>query len=209
VITKRTPAEDIRSWWYLYHTLRLNDVIIAAYSLARLLPGVTLVEMRHDRVLKHFPTKVTYKDKNGREQKGSVVPDAWFCFQLEPPFSAGETLGICLELDRNTEDVWPFRSKIRRYAAFMGTPGNSPYEKAFGCESITVAFLAAEGGPRRALQMKQWVASELKDAGLEHYAPNFLFSHLSPGAINPVKLFHTPLWHTLTSETPTALIAKE
>src|SRR5205085_10627013 len=63
VQTKLTPAEQERSFLFLEHTLRLNDVLIAACLLERQIDGITLAELRHERVLKHHPTKVTVEGK--------------------------------------------------------------------------------------------------------------------------------------------------
>src|SRR5579864_5157213 len=85
VLTRWTPKEDEKSFIYLDHVLRLNDVIIAASSLERQVPGVSLAEFRHDRVLKHYPVKVTYTEKE-KTKTSFVVPDGWLDFHLHPPF---------------------------------------------------------------------------------------------------------------------------
>ncbi len=56
--TKLTPAEQERSFLFLEHTLRLNDVLIAACLVEKQTEGITLAELRHERVLKHHPTKI-------------------------------------------------------------------------------------------------------------------------------------------------------
>ncbi len=181
VETKLTPAEQTRSHLFLEHTLRLNDVLIAACLLEKQIDGVTLAELRHERVLKHHPTKVKVDGK-----MVAVIPDAWLDFRLCPPYSsASEQVAICLELDRATEDVWPFRAKIRNYVAFA----SGAYQEAFGTSALTIAWIATEGGDRRVQQMKTWTREELTKRNALAFADLFLFTALDAGAVNPVGLF--------------------
>ena len=134
------PAEKPGSFLYLEHTLRLNDVLIAACLLEKHIEGITLAEMRHERVLKHHPTKVRVDGK-----KKSVIPDAWLDFRLSPPYtSTSEQVAVCLELDRGTVDVWPFREKIRAYIAFA----SGAYQVDYGTDSLTIAWVTTEGSRR-------------------------------------------------------------
>src|SRR5579859_6890965 len=52
VLTKLTPAEQERSFLFLEHTQQLNNVLIAACLLEKQIEGITLAELRHERVLK-------------------------------------------------------------------------------------------------------------------------------------------------------------
>ncbi|SRR5579871_3714953 len=190
VQTKLTPAEQERSFLFLEHTLRLNDVLIAACLLEKQIDGITLAELRHERVLKHHPTKVQVDGKSV-----SVIPDAWLDFRLSPPFSrASEQVAICLELDRATEDVLSFRSKIRKYVAFAG----GAYQSAFGTGSLTIAFVTT-GTDRRVQQMKIWTREELTRLNTLGYADLFLFTLLDAGCVDDVELFTAPVFHTLSS----------
>src|SRR5579859_4679635 len=81
VLTKLTPAEQERSFFFLEHTLRLNDVLIAACLLEKQVQGIILADLRHERVLKHHPTRVQVDGKTV-----AVIPDGWLDFRLSPPF---------------------------------------------------------------------------------------------------------------------------
>jgi len=191
VLTKLTPAEQERSFLFLEHTLRLNDVLIAAYLLEKQMPGITLAEVRHERVLKHHPTRVQVDGKSV-----AVIPDAWLDFRLAPPFSRGsEQVAICLELDRATEDVWKVRTKIRNYVAFAG----GSYQAAFGTSALTIAFVATSGGDRRVQQIKTWTREELSKLNALSFADLFLFTALDEGAVDGPALFIAPVFHSLSS----------
>ena len=190
VHTKLTPAEQERSFLFLEHTLRLNDVLIAACLLEKQIDGITLAELHHERVLKHFPTKVTVDGK-----AASVIPDAWLDFRLAPPYSsASEQVAICVELDRATEDTLSFRSKIRKYVAFAGVA----YQSAFGTGSLTIAFITT-GTDRRVQQMKIWTREELTRLNTLGYADLFLFTLLDAGCVDGVELFTASVFQTLSS----------
>lgn len=198
VLTKLTPAEQERSFLFLEHTLRLNDVLIAACLLEKQIEGITLAELRHERVLKHQPTKVTVDGKTV-----SVIPDGWLDFNLTPPFSrASEQVAICLELDRATEDNLSFRSKIRKYVSFS----SGAYQEAFGTGSLTIAFVTT-GTSRRVQQMKAWTREELTKLNALGFADLFLFTALDSGVVNGVELFTAPVFQTL-SGSPVALLEK-
>ncbi len=189
--TKLTPAEQERSFLFLEHTLKLNDVLIAACLLEKQADGITLADMRHERELKHHPTKVQIDGKTV-----AVIPDAWLDFRLTPPFSkANEQVAICLELDRGTEDVWKVRAKIRNYVAFA----QGAYQATFGTSALTIAFVATSGGDRRAQQMKSWTREELRKLNAASYGDLFLFTSLDEGAVDGLTLFTTPVFSSLSA----------
>ncbi len=191
VQTKLTPAEQERSFLFLEHTLRLNDVLIAAFLLEKQIAGITLAELRHERVLKHHPTRVQVDGKSV-----AVIPDAWLDFRLSPPFSrSSEQVAICLELDRGTEDVWKIRTKIRNYVAFAG----GAYQAAFGTSALTIAFVATSGGDRRVQQLKTWTREELTRLNAAAFADLFLFTALDEGGVDGPQLFAAPVFQSLSS----------
>jgi hypothetical protein len=191
VQTKLTPAEQERSYLFLEHTLRLNDVLIAACLLEQQVQGITLAELRHERVLKHHPTKVQVEGKTV-----AVIPDAWLDFRLAPPFSrSSEQVAICLELDRATEDVWKVRAKIRNYVAFA----SGAYQSAFGTSALSIAFVATTGGDRRVQQMKTWAREELSKLNAHAYADLFLFTALEEGMVDGLTLFTAPVFQSLSA----------
>lgn len=191
VQTKLTPAEQERSFLFLEHTLKLNDVLIAACLLEKQIAGITLAELLHERVLKHHPTRVQVDGKSV-----AVIPDAWLDFRLSPPFSkAPEQVAICLELDRGTEDVWKVRAKIRNYVAFAG----GAYQAAFGTSALTIAFVATSGGDKRVQQMKTWTREELSKLNAIGFSDLFLFAALEEGVVDGLRLFTTPVFQAQAS----------
>jgi hypothetical protein len=191
VLTKLTPAEQERGFLFLEHTLRLNDVLIAAGLLEKQVAGIACADMRHERVLKHHPTRVQVDGKSV-----AVIPDAWLDFRLSPPFSkAYEQVAICLELDRATEDVWKVRAKIRNYVAFAG----GAYQAAFGTSALTIAFVATSGGDRRVQQIKTWTREELTRLNALSFADLFLFTSLDTDVVDGVRLFTAPVFQSLSS----------
>ncbi len=191
VQTKLTPAEQERSFLFLEHTLRLNDVLIAVCLVEKQMAGITLADMKHERVLKHHPTKVQVDGKNV-----AIIPDAWLDFRLTPPFSrANEQVAICLELDRATEDVWKVRAKIRNYVAFA----QGAYQQVFGTSALTIAFVIASGGDRRVQQMKTWTGEELRKLNALSFADLFLFTPLDSGAVDGTALFTAPVFQSLAA----------
>jgi len=172
---------------YLQHTLELNDVLIASALLEKKEPAITRVEMQHERVLKHHPIFVL--GEHGKAEK--LIPDAFVRFALSPPFGrVGEQMGLCMELDRNHEDVWQYKAKVQRYCRFA----DGIYEATFGLQALTVAVVVTDGGQERVYQLLTWTEQELTRLKKQDYAPYFLYASVAPGEIDPVWLFCSPLW---------------
>jgi hypothetical protein len=200
-VSYHSPKERIRSYLFLTHTLELNTLLIAASSLSRLIPAITLSEWKHERVLKHMPVKVDL----GNGKTGSVVPDAWLDWQLETPYGVpgADRFSVFVELDRDTEDITQFKPKIRNYLALA----DGSY-KTFGSECFTVVFLVADGSDRRLHQLRKWTLEQLTMQEAVEYSVFFQFALLPHSPIDPTHLFLSPVWFTLQDETPVSLIEK-
>ncbi|MGH2530904.1 MAG: replication-relaxation family protein [Thermomicrobiales bacterium] len=178
--------------YYLLHTVELNDALIALELLARDLPGVTLLRVHHERLLKRRPAKVTLADG----ATVSVVPDAWIDLVL-----AGEPMGIALELDRGTERDAQWRRKVAGLVAL----GAGPYREAFAADSMTVAVIAT-GGAHRLAEIVRWTEQELADLGRRHWREFFWFTHAIPKTTDPRALYAAARWVRPFDQTPRPLI---
>ena len=200
-VSYHSPKERIRSYLFLTHTLDLNDLVIAAVSLSRINPAITLTEWKHERVLKHMPCKVDI----GNGKTSAVVPDAWLDWQLEAPFGApGEDrFSVFVELDQDTEDITQFKPKIRSYLSFA----NGAY-KVFGSDVFNVVFVVADGGQRRLQQLRKWTMEQVTTQEALDYALFFTFALLPAAPIDAVSLFLSPVCYTLEDDRLVSLIDK-
>lgn len=178
------PSElTTRSWSFYAHTLAVNDVLIAAELLDRQRPDVTLVETRHDLVLKQTPIRVRSGSNRVAE---ALVPDGYMLFRTQAG-ARRRRFPICLEMDMGTQGPATWRGKIRRYAAaFAG-----PLAEAFGVTRATIAIVALAGAPRRD-RLREWTAAELATAGAEDIATRFLFTAHDPATTPPADFFLAP-----------------
>src|SRR5205807_2314431 len=108
---------------HLQHVLELNDFLIAASLLPRVVPSISLVEMRHDLDLKKTPVKVTVERRmpygDRIDEKVTVIPDGWLDFRMVvPDRRKPRRRCIVVELDRGTSSVAPFKSKLRALYAY-------------------------------------------------------------------------------------------
>jgi hypothetical protein len=118
-----------------------------------------------------------------------LVPDLFVHLTLAPPYGKyGEPLGIIFEIDRNTEDVYQIKEKIRNYVTFS----YGIYQDYFGLQSLTICFIITEGGQTRLKQLLTWAEQELKQKKDE--ADLFLFGAIDPAAISPLSFFCDTLY---------------
>jgi len=200
-VSYHSPKERIRSYLFLTHTLELNHLLIATFSLSAVVPAITLIEWKHERVLKHTPCTVEV----GNGKKSSLVPDAWLDWHLDSPYGVrgADRLSCFVELDRDTEDITQFKPKIRSYLAFA----NGGY-RVFGSDCLTVLILVAEGGDRRLHQLRKWTMEQLTEQKAVEYSVFFQFAMLPSTPIDPKSLFLSPVWFTLEDDISLPLIEK-
>ncbi len=177
-----------RKHQFLEHTLDCNELLLAAVQLPRSEPALRLHDMKHERTLKISPVTVA----PGR----SVIPDGFVEFRT----GGNEAIGICFEIDRNTENKEKIQDKVKDYGAFV----QGPYQKAFRLENVTVAFLVTTGGPGRVSSLLQW-AKEILDR-TQNAQALFLFGAVSVNTFSSA-LFLDPVFVSVDT-TPHALIEK-
>jgi hypothetical protein len=109
----RTDDIEAMQYPFLSHVLSLNDFLIAATLLPRVVPTISLVEMRHDLDLKKSPVRLHVPDSKLRE-KVSVVPDAWLDFRMTiPGREKPRRKCLVIEFDRGTTSINPLKQKLR------------------------------------------------------------------------------------------------
>lgn len=172
---------------YLEHTLACNEPLIASALLPQVEPSFTLIDLKHERTLKNTAIKIS--------EGVYLVPDAWIHLKLHQ-----EHIGICFELDRNTEEKEKIQQKIQSYVSFA----SGIYQQTFGLESLTIAFCVTEGGDRRVKQLGSWAEQVLEDN--KDAASLFLFGSISPGALEPDVLFLNTRFLLPFDNTPHTLV---
>jgi len=156
---------------FLPHTMAVNDVLIASSLLPRFAPDITLVEMRHELLLK-------------RTMKSPVIPDGWLDFRRD-----NEQTCFWLEVDRGTEDVKVFRQKIRALVTFAQTS----YQAVFGTSSITI-LVATTAGTVRLNTIRKWIEQELTEMQQTREADLFRIAAIPEGELDPMRLFFDSCW---------------
>src|SRR6266702_1163980 len=101
-------GQKVRGVLSLQHLLEINDVLISCLLLPAVAPAISVFEYRHEKVFKQNPIRLA---------EGSYLcPDGFVHFVLSPPFGKpGEPIGVIWEIDRNTEDTYTIREKIKSY----------------------------------------------------------------------------------------------
>ncbi len=155
---------------YLEHTLACTDLAVASITLPQANKSFTLMNVKHERTLKNSAIKLS--------EGVYLVPDGWVHLRLNNT----EDIGICLELDRSTEDRNKIISKLNNYVAFA----SGTYQRVFGFSSLSIAF-CVEGDFKRVKELISWAQPVLKDN--PDAAALFLFGSVSPGAIEPDSFF--------------------
>jgi hypothetical protein len=185
---RHRPSERHRSYFFLRHTMAVNDVLIGLEILSRTHPGLTVRARLTERELKRGPCYVP----DGPNRRVAVVPDAWFSLLVEPAYEAA----IALELDRGTEDQRQWRRKVRALVAWS----KGPYQAAFGTTALTVAVVATPG-VRRVTELVHWTEAELSSLGQTQEADLFRFVAADPETVPPDYLFLAPRWRRPFDET--------
>lgn len=171
------PRDNDREFYFIEHTIGSTELRVCA-TVASRHHGYDLV-WTDERSLKSRAMRDLVPDPKQPGERLAVVPDGYF--QLSAP--AGLQC-FALELDRATVEEKPFKAKARALGEWKVT---GAYRKRFGTDSLRVLFVVASTArdPRRLARIKAWTEAE----GGESL---FWFAHLTD--INPVSIFHEPIW---------------
>ncbi|SRR6266487_304096 len=177
----------------LQHLLEINDVLISSLLLPTVAPEISVLEFVHERIYKQNPICIT--------QGSYLCPDGFTHFVLSPPFGKpDEPMGIIWEVDRNTEDAFIIREKIRDYCKlFYGD-----CEQIFGTTVLCVVFVVTLGGNPRVKQLRR--AAELELDKSHDDGELFLFGAHPPAEIAPLQFFTSPVWIQPFQSSPVSLI---
>jgi len=173
---------------YLQHTLACSDLAVASITLPQVNKSFTLMNFKHERTLKNAAIKIS--------EGVYLVPDGWVHLRL----NNAEDIGICFEIDRDTEEKEKIVAKINNYVAFA----RGIYQRTFGLSSLSIAFVVTDGGHKRVKQLLSW-AEQALDANLGA-ASLFLFGSVSPGALEPDSFFLDSTFLSPFDTTPYALV---
>lgn len=212
------PSEqEEKSYLFLRHTLAVNDFLIAAATLEKTFPGITLHTFIHERVLKREELiKVTFekltadgrqvmdKDEKPVIETMRLIPDAFLDFRIAHDHEKPYRCCVLLELDRDTIEEKNFKRKVR---GLLTCVKNGECTRRFNTKLPTIAFVNAVGGEKRREQMKKWTEEELKKSKESHFwTQMFVFTDL-PEVIDTEALFLSPVWYTPFTDKPTVLLS--
>jgi hypothetical protein len=179
--------------WVLDHTIAVNESLVTCELLARRSNGtIELLELRSDEMLHKIPIAIELAGK-----RSDLAPDGWVAYG----FGDGKR-SFCLEVDRGTEAVGQWRTKIRAYIlALSGKP--SPYEKTLGFVGTTVMVVIRPKeqvwnmtAQKRLSDLLAWTELELTELNKKAWAPVFRFTTLAPEETESRSFFGSASWHT-------------
>src|SRR5436309_15775020 len=90
--------------------------------------------------LSEEPPVVVIKNREGRQERVKVVPDAWLRFDR----TDGKKLPILWEIDRGREHQNRFRQHVASRVAFLDS---GQYEQVFGQRGARIAYLTTGDRP--------------------------------------------------------------
>lgn len=199
------PVEDQeKSYAFLSHALKINDVLIAAAKLPTVNPAIQIAQIRHEHDLKHTPIIVPPGSaKTGGGRSKTIIPDAWLDIRIALGNKKTRRFTLWLELDRGTIEAKQFKRKVQAIATIMQA---GVYETVFQAKVAQVAFVTT-AGKKRMEQMRTWTR-EACSSSLELAKTLFRFTAL-PEVIDPLVVFCTPVWYTAFAERePVALLGR-
>jgi len=131
---------------------------------------LSLAACRISYELSEQPPVVAIRNREGRQERVKVVPDAWLRFDR----ADGKKLPILWEIDRGREHQNRFRQHIASRVAFLVS---GQYEKVFGERGARIAYLTTgerpEYGQVRVAAMCRWCLEVLSEQGKGNWASLF------------------------------------
>lgn len=169
-----------REFAFLRHHLQANDLLVLAERLSEQYQGVSIARMKTDRQLRREPVLI-----GSHDGQRAVVPDGWVDVRIG-------TVQHCVafELDGGTER----RKKIKRKVQDLLDYSQGPYQSAFGTQSLTIAFVVAQGGSGRADELLRWIEAVLEERGRRQDADLFRVACFDPACIEPEQAFFGAMW---------------
>lgn len=176
---------------FIQHTLAINTVRIAIAKACEATTGYRLEKWLDETALKGDYDRVTIRSQTGRVVNVSLIPDSFFV--LETPLG---TAAFCLEVDRSTETLNRFKTKVVAYQAYYAGGG---YQRRFETKSLRVLTITTSS-PRLANLRRVTEAADGK--------ARFWFTTLDK--VPPTSVLNAPIWlvaskdgvHPLIDTTP-------
>jgi len=175
----RPVEQKEKTYFFLKHTLSVNDVLIACTNIEKSYPGIKLVKMIHERQLKLEPEKYPIgifneQGKLVKEETFTLIPDAFVEFHIEHEKGRWRSC-VLFELDRGTTEAKRFKKKIRAYLTYLKT---GRFTKKYKARSVTIAYPTTAGN-ERVEQMQEWTRDELiKTNDAREFGNTFVFTAL-------------------------------
>lgn len=188
IVNHRQPQQNT-----LDHLYTVNQTLIACELLAKRSGGaIEVLDLKSDELMHKYPMTLQIDGK-----RTDVVPDGLVVFGYGDHKSS-----YCIEVDRATEVITPWRAKIRNYiTAIQGDP--SIYTQTFGLRVPTiltvvspkegVRYKSAEG---RLVDLLKWTELELEQLGMQAWARLFRFTAVPPEETDPRIFFGGSHWST-------------
>jgi len=192
----RSAEQVQREWFFLRHTLAINDVLISAERLSEQVDSLRLAEIRHERELKRTPLSVTVDGT-----PVGVIPDAWL--DLRQRHGEGE-LQACLALELDYSGKVNRTKWQRRIAAYLVAAG-TVYPQVFGTTSLTVCVLVL-ASERRLTQLLAWTETVLTTRHAQRQADLFRLAYANPATLAPTVLFGRLGWQRPFERRPVSLL---
>lgn len=85
---------------------------------------------------------------------------------------------------------------------------NGPYQDAFGTKSLTIAVVTTSG-VRRLIDLLRWTERELVDLKQQQQSDLFMFTEVTPAAIDCAALFLGRVWYQPFASDAIALVDLE
>jgi hypothetical protein len=142
-LTWYSSSKDLKTD-FLEHTLAINDFRIAVVVASEML-GYPLLEWQTENELKADYERVRIPGAKGHNREVSLIPDSYFV--LMTPLGRAH---FFLEVDRGTEVLERFKTKVRAYLAYHES---GAYEKRYGSKSLRILTIANGEGRLRNLKI--------------------------------------------------------
>ncbi len=198
---------------FLPHTLAVNDVLIAAETVQKAFPAISLYGYKHELDLKREKAIVVIIEKKtdaGKVEKETikVIPDLFMDFRIQQP-EREKPYRCCMfiEIDLNTEGQRKIRQKVRAFLEFVKS---GECLQRFGTKNPTVGFMNFDGGEKRREELQKWAEAELKATKEPHFWTDmFVFTAApeKPTVVRGEELYLSPVWYTPFSDKPTLIMS--
>lgn len=160
---------------FMEHTTAINDFRIAV-TLAVQTAGYELVQWIGERELKADFDRVSIPSEANKPQSVSLIPDSYFVLKVPQGYAH-----FFVEIDRATESLPRFKTKIRAYVAYYKS---GAYTKRYNTRSMRV--LTITSGQKRLENLKKIT----EDAGGKRA---FWFTTVKD--VHSSSVLHAPLWY--------------